>query len=94
MASLFLKTSHFILKLVFFFFNFQTCKLSVVEVLLCSNLKDDLCKLNLVLNSSSFSPIYVFWLFEVVSVFVASYTRHLVRHLSSSGQEFYLPTVT
>ena len=36
------------------------------EVLLCSNLKDDLCKLNLVLNSFSVSPIYVSWLFEVV----------------------------
>ena len=33
---------------VFVFFNFQTCSLSVVEVLLGSNLKDDLCKLNLV----------------------------------------------
>ena len=37
----------------------QTCLLSVVEVLFCSNLKDDLCKLNLVLNSFSVSPIYV-----------------------------------
>ena len=55
---------------MFLFFNFHTCSLSVVEVFLCSNLKDDLCKLNLVLNSFSVSPIYVFWLFEVVSVTV------------------------
>ena len=40
-------------------FNFKTCSLNVVEVLLCSNLKDDLFKLNLVLNSFSVSPIYV-----------------------------------
>ena len=45
----FLTTSHLMLKFMFLFFNFQTCSLSVVEVLLCSNLKDDLCKLNLVL---------------------------------------------
>ena len=84
----FLTISHPILKLMFLFFNFQTCSLSVVEVLLCTNLKDDLCKLNLVLNSFSVSPIYVSWLFEVVSVTVALYTTHLVRHLSS-GQEFF-----
>ena len=86
---LFLTISHSILKLIFLFFNFQTCSPSVVEVLLCSNLKDDLCKLNLVLNSFSVSPIYVSWLFEVVSVTVALYTTHLVRHLPSSGQEFF-----
>ena len=63
--------------------------LSVVEVLLCSNLKDDLCKLNLVLNLFSVSPMYVSWLFEVVSVTVALYTMHLVRHLPSSGQELF-----
>ena len=85
----FLTTSHLLLKLVFLFFNFQTCLLSVVEVLLCSNLKDDLCKLNLVLNSFSVSPIYISWLFKVVSVTVALYTTHLVRHLPSSGQEFF-----
>ena len=51
---------------------------------MCSNLKDDLCKLNLV-----FSPIYVSCLFEVVSVTVALYTTHLVRHLPSTGQEFF-----
>ena len=72
----FLTISHVILKLMSFFLNFQTCSLSVVEVLLCSNLKDDLCKLNLVLNSFSVSPIYVSWLFEVVSVTVALYTTH------------------
>ena len=77
-GSTFLTTSHLILKLMFLFFNFQTCSQSVVEVLLCSNLKDELCKLNLVLNSFSVSPIYVSWLFEVVSVTVALYTRHLV----------------
>ena len=48
---------------------------------------DDLCKLNLVLNSFSVSPIYVSWLFEVVSVTVSLYTNNLVRHLPSSGQE-------
>ena len=51
-----------------FIFNFLTCSLCVVEVLLCSNLKDDLWKLNLLLNSFSVSPIYIFRLFEVVSV--------------------------
>ena len=64
------------MKLMVFFSNFQTCSLSVVEVLWCSNLKDDLCKLNLLLNSFSVSPIYVSWLFEVVSVTVALYTTH------------------
>ena len=82
----FLTTSHLMLKLIFLY-NFQTCSLSVVEVLLCSNLKDDLCKLNLVLNSFSVIPIYVSWLFKVVSVAVALYTTHLVRHLPSSGQK-------
>ena len=90
----FLTTSHLMLKLMFLFFDFQTCSLSVVEVLLCSNLKDDLCTLILVLNSFSVSPIYVIWLFEVVAVTVALYTTHLVRHLPSRGQEFFLPTVT
>ena len=90
----FLTISHLMLKLMFLFFNFQTCSLNVVEVLFCSNLKDDLCKLNLVLNSFSVSPIYVSWLFEVVSVTVALHTTQLVRHLLSSGQEFFLPTVT
>ena len=79
---------------LFLFFNFKTYSLSVVKVLLCSNLKDDLCKVTLVLNSFSVSPIYVSWLFEVVSVYVALYTTHLVRYLPSSGQEFFLPTVT
>ena len=60
----FLTTSHLILKLMFLFFKFQTCSLSVVGVLLYSYLKDDLCKLNLVLNSFSISPIYVSWFFE------------------------------
>ena len=77
------------LKLMFLFFNFQTCSQSIVEVLLCSNLKDDLYKLNLVLNPFSVSPIYVSWLFEVVSVTVALYTTYLVRHLPSSGQEVF-----
>ena len=85
----FLTISHLILKLMFLYFNFQTCSLSVVEVLLGSNLKDDLCKLNLVLNSFSVSPIYVSWFFKVVSVTVALYKTHLVRHLPSSGQEFF-----
>ena len=76
------------------FLNFHICSPSVVEVLLCSNLKYDLCKFNLVLNSFSVSPIYVSWLFEAVSVTFALYTTHLVRHLPSSGQESFLPTVT
>ena len=54
----FLAISHFMLKSIFFL-NFRACSLSVVEVLLCSNLKDDSCKLNLVLNLFSFSPKYV-----------------------------------
>ena len=83
---IYLTTSHLMLKLKFLFFNFQTCLLSVIEVLYS---KDDLCKLNLVLNSFSVSPIYVSWLFEVVSVTVALYIKHLVRHLPSSGQEFF-----
>ena len=87
----FLTISHLMLKLMFLvcFFYFETCSLSVVEVLLCSNLKGDLCKLNLVLNSFSVSLIYVSWLFEVVSVTVALYTTHLVRHLPSSAQECF-----
>ena len=68
--------------------------LHVFEVLLCSNLKDDLWKLNLVLNSFSVNPIHFSWLFEVVSVTVALYTTHLVRHLPSSGKEVFLPTNT
>ena len=56
----FLTTSHLMLELTFlcFFLNFQRSSLSVVKVLLCSNLKDDLCKLILLLNSFSVSPIY------------------------------------
>ena len=50
-------------------------------------------KLNLVLNSFFDSPIYVSWLFEVVSVSVALYTPHLVRHLSSSGQEVFFADI-
>ena len=73
----FLTTSHLMLKLTFLFFNFQTRSLSVVEVLLCSYLKDDLFKLNFVLNSFSVSPIYVSWLFEVVFVSVALYKTHI-----------------
>ena len=56
---------------------------------MCSNLKDGLCKLNLVFNLVFVSPIYVSWFFEVISVTVALYTTHLVRHLPSSGQEFF-----
>ena len=41
------------------------------------------------LKSVFVSPIYVSWLFEVVSVTVALYTTHLVRHLPSSVQEFF-----
>ena len=85
----FLTISHPILKLMFLFFNFQTCLLSVVEVLWCSNLKDDLCKLNLLLNYFSVSPIYVSCLFEVVFVTILLYKTHLVRRFPSSGQEFF-----
>ena len=47
-----------------------------------------------VLHLFSVSQIYVSWLFEVVSVTVALYTRHVVRHLPSSGDAVFLPTVT
>ena len=85
------------LKLMFLFFNFQTRSLSVVEVLLCSNLKDDLCKLNLVLNSFCVSSIYVSWLIKVVSVTVA-----LIKFIYNTFSEalavkwarVILPTVT
>ena len=91
----FLTTSHLMLKLmVFFFFNFQTCSLSFVEVLLCSNLTDDLCKLNLVLYSFSVSPIYVSWLFEVVSVTAALYTTHFSEALAVKWARVFLPTAT
>ena len=61
----FLTTSHLMLKLIFLFFNFQKWSQSVVEVLLCSNLKDDLCKLKIVLIR--FPLVRNTWLFEVVS---------------------------
>ena len=64
--------------------------LRVVVVLLCSSLNDDLCRLNLVLNSFSVSPMYVSCFFVSVSVTVALYTTHLVRHFPSSGQLFYI----
>ena len=51
--------SHLMLKPVFFFFNFPNNGLRVVVVLLYSSLNDDLCRLNLVLNSFSVSPMYV-----------------------------------
>ena len=60
-------------------------------------MKDDLFKLNLVLNSFSVSPIYVSWLFEVVSVTVALYTTHLVRYLLKNipvhGKDLYIKTL-
>ena len=84
-----LTISQLMLKLMILYFNFQTSSLSVIEVFLCSNLKDDLCKLSLVLNSFSVSPIYVSWLYEFVSVTITLYTTHLVRHLQSSGQEIF-----
>ena len=93
----FLTTSHLMLKLMFLFFNFQTCSLRVVEVLLCSNLKDDLCKLNLILNSFSVSPIYVSYLFEVVSVtaVVKSVCRNCDGHAASSiRKRWQIPFVT
>ena len=46
-------------------------------------------QIEFVLNSFSVSPIYVSWLSKVVSVTLAFYTTHLVRHLPSSGQEFF-----
>ena len=64
----FLTRSHWMLRSMFLFFNFQTLSLSVVEVLLSYSLKDALRKLNLVLNPFSVNPIYFYWLFEVVSV--------------------------
>ena len=81
--------SHLMLSSVFFFFNFQMWSLRVVVVLLCSSLNDDLCRLNLVLNSFSVSPMYVSCFFVSVSVTVALYTTHLMRHFPSSGQLFF-----
>ena len=52
---------------VFFFFNFQMWSLRDVVVLLFSSLNDDLCRLNLVLNSFSVSPIVVSCFFVSVS---------------------------
>ena len=43
--------------------------LRVVVVLLCSSLNDDLCRLNLVLNSFSVSPMYVSCFFVSVCLF-------------------------
>ena len=63
--------SHLMLKSVFFFFNFQMWSLRVVVVVLCSSLNDDLCRLNLVINSFSVSPTYVSCFFVSVSVTVA-----------------------
>ena len=56
---------------------FEIVSVTYVEVFLCSNLKGDLSKLNLVLNSFSVNPIYFSWLFEVVSVTVALYIQHI-----------------
>ena len=85
----FFTISHLMLKLMFLAFNFQTLSLSVVEVLLCSNLKDDLCKLNLVLKLFSVSSIHVSWLFVGVSVTAALYTTHLARHSLFSRHEVF-----
>ena len=60
--------SHLMLESVFFFFNFQMWSLRVVVVLLCSSLNDDLCRLSLVLNSFSVSPMYDSCFFVSVSV--------------------------
>ena len=81
--------SHLMLKPVFFFFNFQMWSLRVVVVLLCSSLNNGLCRLNQVLNLFSVSPMYVSCFFMLVSVTVALYTTHLVRHFPSSGQLFF-----
>ena len=59
----FLTIPHFILKSMYLsvvFFNFQT-RVSVVEVLWCSNLNNAVCKLNLVLKSFCVTPIYFCW---------------------------------
>ena len=80
--------SHLMLQSVFFFFNFQMWSLRVVVALFCSSLNDDLCRLNLVLNSFAVSSMYVSCFFVSVSVTVALYTTHLVRHFPSSGQLF------
>ena len=88
----FLATSQLMLKLMFLFFNFQTCSLSVVEVLLRSNLKDDLCKLNLVLNSFSVGPIYVSWLFEFC--YCCFIHKAFSEALAVKWTRVFLPTVT
>ena len=54
-----LTISNLMLKSVFFSSSFQTWSLSVVAILLCSSLKDDLCRLNLVLNSFSVNFLIV-----------------------------------
>ena len=72
---------------MFFFFKSQMCSLNVVADLLCSSLKDDLCRLYLVLNEFSVSPIYVSSFFVSVCVTVALYiTTHSVRQFPLSGQ--------
>ena len=62
------------------------CSLNFVDDLFRSSLKDDLCRLYLVLNALSVSPMYVSCLLVSVCVTVALYTMHSVRHFSLSGQ--------
>ena len=49
----FLIISHSILCCMLLFFNFQMCSLNFVDDLFRSSLKDDLCRLYLVLNALS-----------------------------------------
>ena len=81
------------LKLVFLFFNIQTCSLSVVEVLLCSNLKDYLCKLNLVLNSLSVSPICVRFLVVRSCCYCCSIYNAFSEVFAVRCAKVFLPTV-
>ena len=70
----FLTIFHLMFKSMFLFCNSQTWSLSVVEVLLCSNLKDDLCKLNLVLNEhkSFFFHTEVLHIFTDLDVYLSN----------------------
>ena len=64
------------------------CSLSVVALLLFLFLKDDLCRLYLVLKVHSVSPTYFSVLFVSFSVTVAWYITFCFRHSFSNGHGF------
>ena len=80
--------SHLNVVICIFLFQFPNAVTKSCSVL-GSSLNDDFCRLNLVLKSFSVSPMYVSCFFVSVSVTVALYTTHLVRHFPSSGQLFF-----